>query len=105
MSEKICLKASHIYLDNEVINPIFENVQFAYVTYSIEQATLLITPVSSQWFVKLYRPAQYLLKSRNLKGDKTLAVRDILIDNDLDMSDRALDYEIIPSTKLIKVRI
>ena len=45
------------------------------------------------------------VKSRNLKGDKTLAIREILIDNDLDMTDRDLDYEIIEKTNLIKVSI
>ena len=64
----------------------------------------MVTPVSSQWFLKLYeKPTQFLLKSRNLKGDKTLAIREILIDNDLDMTDKDLKFEIIEKTKLIKI--
>ncbi|MBQ4914652.1 hypothetical protein SAMN05421766_11320 [Zobellia uliginosa] len=105
MSSKISLKTSHIYLDHELIAPIFGESLYAYVTYVEEQGHILITPVTSQWFVKMYKPTQFLLKSRNLKGDKTLAVRELLIDNDLDMSDRELDYEIIEKTQLIKVAI
>ena len=105
MSAKITLKTSQIYLDNELIQPIFGDIHYAYVTYVEEQSKVLITPVSSQWFVKMYKPTQFLLKSRNLKGDKTLAIREILIDNDLDMTDRDLDYEIIEKTNLIKVSI
>ena len=70
-----------------------------------EQGKILITPVSSQWFVKMYKPTQFLLKSRNLKGDKSLAVREILIDNNLNMTDKDLEYEIIDKTNLIKVNI
>ena len=33
------------------------------------------------------KPAQFLLKDRNLKGDKTLAIREILIDNDLEITE------------------
>ncbi|MBU3025887.1 hypothetical protein [Zobellia galactanivorans] len=105
MNPRISLKTSHIYLDHELIAPIFGETQYAYVTYVKEQGTILITPVTSQWFVKMYKPTQFLLKTRNLKGDKTLAVRELLIDNDLDMTDRELDYEIIEKTRLIKVAI
>tara|TARA_R110001606_G_scaffold375138_1_gene533297 strand:- start:449 stop:769 length:321 start_codon:yes stop_codon:yes gene_type:complete len=105
VSTKITLKTSHIYLDNELIEPIFGKIHYAYVTYVEEQGKILITPVSSQWFVKMYKPTQFLLKSRNLKGDKTLAIREILIDNNLDITDRDLEYEIIEKTNLIKVSI
>ncbi len=105
MSAKITLKSAHIYIDNELITSIFGAIHYAYVTYVKEQGTILITPVSSQWFVKMYKPTQFLLKSRNLKGDKTIAIREMLIDNDLDMADRDLAYEIIKKTNLIKVQI
>jgi hypothetical protein len=51
------------------------------------------------------KPAQFLLKDRNLKGDKTLSIREILIDNDLDISDRDLEYELIEKTSLIKIKV
>ncbi len=102
---KITLKSSHIYLESNLVNNVFENIHFAYVTYVEDQKRILITPVSSQWFVKMFKPTQFLLKSRNLKGDRTLAVREIFIDNDLDTTDRNLEYEIIEKTKLIKIKI
>ncbi len=102
---KISLKSSHIYLENELVETIFENIPYAYIKYLKDQNRLLITPVSSQWFVKMYEPTQFLLKSRNLKGDRTLAIREILIDNDLDANDRDLEFEIIEKTKLIKIKL
>ncbi|MGB5817921.1 MAG: hypothetical protein WBG90_00455 [Saonia sp.] len=105
MSAKVALKSSHIYLDKELVEAIFGTIHYAYVTYIMEQNRILITPVSSQWFVKMYKPTQFLLKSRNLKGDKTLAIREILIDNDLDTSDRDLTFELVEKTNLIKVEI
>ena len=101
----MALKSSHIFLDSELVETVFQNIHYAYVTYVKTQERLLITPVSSQWFVKMHEPTQFLLKSRNLKGDRTLAIREILIDNDLDMTDRALDFEVIEKTNLIKVTI
>ncbi|HAT65058.1 MAG TPA: hypothetical protein DCS66_10720 [Flavobacteriaceae bacterium] len=105
MNEKVTLISSHIFLDSELVKTVFNNIHYAYVTYVKAQERLLITPVSSQWFVKMYEPTQFLLKSRNLKGDRTIAIREILIDNDLDMTDRVLDFEVIEKTNLIKVNI
>ena len=102
---KIILKSSHIYLENDLVERIFENIHYAYVKYLKDQKRLLITPVSSQWFVKMYEPTQFLLKSRNLKGDKTLAIREILIDNDLETIDRDLEFKIIEKTRLIKIKM
>jgi len=103
---KITLKSSHIYLENELIETIFENTHYVYIKYIKGQERLLITPVSSQWFVKMYeKPTQFLLKDRNLKGDKTLNIREILIDNDIKDSNRELEFEIIEKTKLIKVKM
>ena len=101
----VALKSSHLYLDSELVSPIFREIHYAYVTYVSDQKRLLITPVSSQWFVKMYKPTQFLLKARNLKGDRTLAIREILIDNDLDTTDRPLEYEVVEKTNLIKVSI
>ena len=102
---KIVLKSSHIYLESDLVETIFEDILYAYIKYLPDQERLLITPVSSQWFVKMYEPTQFLLKSRNLKGDRTLAIREILIDEDLDTNDRVLEFEIIEKTKLIKVNL
>ncbi len=99
------LRSSHIQLDSTLVESVFGAVHYAYVAYVTEQEKLLITPVSSQWFVKMHEPNQFLLKSRNLKGDKTLAIREILIDNDLDASDRELKYEVVEKTNLIKVAL
>jgi hypothetical protein len=105
VSEKITLKSSHIYLEGKIVRNFFEGANAAFAVYNKEQNSILITPVTSAWFKKMYNPAQYILKARNLKGDKTLAIGDIFIDNDLDETDRELEVEFIEKTKLIKVKM
>lgn len=103
MSAKVTLKSSHIYLESKVIKEFFEGANVAFAVYIKEQKSILITPITSSWFKKMYNPAQYILKARNINGDKTLAIGNIIIDNDLDVTDRELDAEFIEKTKLIKV--
>ena len=105
MNSDIALQSSHVYLSADLAQKVFGQIHYAYVSYVEDQAHLLVTPVSSQWFAKMYDPTQFLLKDRNLRGDKTLAVREILIDNELDTSDRALNYEWIEKTNLLKIKV
>lgn len=102
---KIRLKSSHIYIESALAKKVFREENYAYAVYVAKQHRLLITPVSSQWFVKMHKPAQFLLKSRTLKGDKTLALREILIDNELDETDRDLDFEVVENTSLLKIKL
>ena len=103
--EEMALRSSHVQLSADLARKVFDKVHFAYVTYIKEKGHFLITPVSSQWFVKMYEPTQFLLKDKNAKGDKSLAVHELFIDNDLDSSDRKLAFEWIEKTNLLKVSI
>lgn len=105
MSSAIALRSSHVYLSADLAQKVFDKIHFAYVAYVQDKEHLLITPVSSQWFTKMYESTQFMLKDRNLKGDKTLAVREILLDNELDTSDRELAYEWIEKTNLLKIKV
>ncbi|HAS46681.1 MAG TPA: hypothetical protein DCS93_39725 [Microscillaceae bacterium] len=105
MNQQILLKSCHVILPYELVKQIFGSVSYAYVSYVSTNQTLLITPVTSEWFAKMHQPTQFLLKDRNLQGDKSIAVREIFIDNDLNETDRSLLYEIVTNTNLIKISI
>ncbi len=100
----IALKSAHIHMDAGLAK-LFGTCDNAYVAYHRETGRLLVSPDTSQWFRKMYGPSRFLLKESNTKGDKSLGIREILIDNDLDMTDRPLDYEILTKTSLIKICI
>jgi len=103
--DQIRLQSSHVQLSAALAEKVFNKIHYAYVTYVKDKGHLLITPVNSQWFVKLYEPTQFLLKDRNLQGDKTIALRELFIDHDLDPADRELDFEWIEKTNLLKISI
>ena len=105
MSSKITLKSTHLYIDKGVVVRLFSAVTHVYIVYEEKYNHILITPVTSQWFRKMHNPSQYILKARNLEGDKTIDIGGILIDNDLDETDRTLEYEIIDKTELLKIKM
>ncbi len=101
----VALSSSHIYLDSALVEEFFRQETYALVAYDKKQQRLLISPASNQWFAKMHKPMQFLLKTRNVKGDKTLGIREILLDNDIDPADRPLTVEIVKRTGLLKVSL
>ena len=56
-------------------------------------------------FKKIHKAGQQMLKDRNLKGDKSIALHEILIDHQIDETDRELTYELAPGMKILNVKL
>ena len=98
------LQNGHIIFPCEIVEEILENeVQINWVFYP-DRNTLLIAGKSKIFFEKLHKTDWQTLKDKNLKGDKSLFIRAILIDNDLDDSDRNLDFE-IKNSGIISIKL
>jgi len=91
------LKNCHLLLPAELAARAFPGeVQVRLVFYP-ERRELLLAGRSDVFFEKLHKTQWLVLKDRNPQGDKTLAVRDLLIDNDLELDDRELAFELQPT--------
>ena len=102
---KVRMKACHLLVDQEVAVEAFGNEQNVYVVYYPDRKALMIAPVSDEVFKNLHKAGQQMLKDRNLKGDKTIALHEILIDHQLDETDRDLDYELQPGMGILNVQL
>jgi hypothetical protein len=104
-SHPVCLRSDHIWIEKAVAREVFGDNLNVYVVYYPEQRALMLAPVSDDVFKQLHKASQQMLKNRNLEGDKTIAVHDILIDNQVDRTDRALTYELQPGLGILKVAL
>ena len=102
---KISLKASHLVIAKEVAEAIFKGSSNAFVVYYPNRNTLMLAPVSDLVFKQLHKAGQHMLKDRNLKGDKTLALHEILIDHQLDEQDRDLDFEVQSALGILNIKL
>ncbi len=100
----ITLESSHIiipaYISEKIFGPIFN----AYMAFNSEEKRVYLSPVTSDWF-KLQFPStdQVYIKDKNNKGDKSISIQGLLIDNDLNETDRELSYELEEEYQLLKV--
>lgn len=102
---QIRLKSSHLLIDREVAADIFGNDLNVNVVYYVDRQTLLIAPESEELFKTIHKAKQHMLKDRNSKGDKTIALHELLIDNEIDSTDRDLEFEFQKELRILNVKL
>lgn len=101
---EIQLKNGHIWFDKATVETLFGEEEKANLVYYPERKTLLLAARSKTFFEKMHKVNWVVLKLRNLKGDKTISIQDLILDNDLDSTDRLLSYE-IKNTGIISIEL
>ncbi len=99
------LKACHLVIADKLVKEVFGDESHAFVRYYPERKSLLLAPVSQAWFKKMHQASQFMLKYKNKRGDKTVAIHEILIDNEIDEEDKTLAYEIQGKGKVFKINL
>ena len=101
----ISLKSNHLLIDSSIVASVLADEVQVNLVYYPERNTILIAAKSKVFFEKMHKDAHWMtLKTKNAKGDKSLAIHEILIDNDLDDEDRELDFE-VKSTGIIAINL
>jgi hypothetical protein len=101
----VFLKASHLWIDREIAQQVFGVDHNVYLVYYPDRRTMMIAPSSDDLFKSLHKGSQHILKDRNLAGDKTIALHELLIDNLVDATDRDLDFEWQAGLGILNVKL
>ena len=101
---KVKLKTHHLLIDGDLAVAAFGNVSQIYAVYYPLKNSLLLAPKDDEFFPKIHKAGLLMLKSRNLKEDKTVSMYEIIIDNDLDATDRDLEFQFTEGIKLVNVK-
>ena len=105
MPEGISLRSSHLVINHQLAERLFEQANKVYVSYKPELNLLLVSPDTNNWFERLHKSTACLLKDKDLKGTKSVAIRELIIDHELEDTERALDFEINEEKRFIKISL
>jgi hypothetical protein len=98
------LQNGHIIIDFEVFSQILEGEEQVNLVYYPDRRQLLLAGKSKTFFEKMHATKWQRLKEKNAQGDKALFVREILLDHDLDDTDRLLTFE-VKNTGIIAIML
>lgn len=91
-TSSVQLKSSHIWIAQQIALDLFGDSPNVNMVYYPERRTIMLARKDDELFSSLHKAKQYMLKSRSASGDKTVAIHEILIDNEIDSTDRDLEY-------------
>lgn len=99
------LRTQHLWISGDIVETAFGEVAQVYVVYYPQQRSLLLAPMDDDIFPTIHKAGLQMLKSRNLQGDKTISLQEILIDNDIDDTERDLVFMHQPGVRLLHVSL
>ena len=102
---KVSLRSSHIWISREVAGQLFGDSPNVNLIYYPERRTMMLARVDDELFSSLHKAKQHMLKDRNLQGDKTIAIHEILIDNELDATDRELVHTAGDGSGILSIQL
>jgi hypothetical protein len=105
MAMEVKLKSQHLWISAELVTAVFGEATHAHVVYYPAQHSLLMAPKGDEIFPSLHKTALQMLKVRNLQGDKTLSLQEIIIDHEIDDTDRDLPFTHQPGMPLLQVHL
>lgn len=103
MKYQVELRSSHLILPPIIGNRLLNGYSSVYVAFKKDLNALLISPTTNSWFPKLHESLEFILKSKDLQGTKSIAIREILIDNDIDDRNKTLDCTLNVEKSFLKI--
>jgi hypothetical protein len=99
----IRLMNRHLTIDAAIAAALFPGAAHLNIVFYPNGKTLLMADAGDEIFKGLHKTSMQMLKDKNLKGDKSMSLEEILIDHDLDDSDRELGYKADAVMKILTV--
>lgn len=103
-TSKVYLERQHICIKRDIAEVIFGADEAAYLAFAKDNI-LMAAPISNKEFKSISKAEQQMLKSKNLAGDKAIAIHGLLVDNEIDATDRDLSFEADGVRKVLTVKI
>lgn len=104
MSE-IKLQNRHLFISGALAADAFGDVIQVYVVYYAQNHALLLAPIDDPLFPTMHKARMQMLKTRNLQGDRSISMEEILIDHDIDDTDRDLPYNYQPGLRMVHINL
>jgi hypothetical protein len=99
------LRTQHLWISGDIAADAFGDAPQVYIVYYPQQKALLLAPMDDVIFPTIHKSGLQMLKNRNLEGDKTISLQEIIIDNDIDDTDRDLVVMYQPGLRMLHITL
>ncbi|MFY0255520.1 hypothetical protein ACDQ55_16365 [Chitinophaga sp. 30R24] len=103
--KEVYLEDGHICIKRSLAEKIFRTEMVVFTIFYAKDKTFLAAPASEESFKNIHKVQQQMLKSKNLSGDKSISIQEILLDNDIAENDRDLTFLAEEALHILKVHL
>ena len=101
----IYLETAHIIIKKDVAEKIFGEETVVLSVYYPADNIFMVSPATEDLFKTIHKGNQQMLKSKNLNGDKSISIMELLLDNDIDEENRNLEFSIEQQLHILKITL
>ncbi|MEO8763446.1 MAG: hypothetical protein ABI416_04125 [Ginsengibacter sp.] len=101
----VYLEAAHICIKKEVADKIFGLESVVLSVFYTKDSTFMAAPSGEELFKTIHKASQQMLKTKNSAGDKSISIQELLLDNDIEESDRNLSFVAEEALHILKVTL
>lgn len=104
-TDGISLQSHHLIISADTASRVFKQERNASLVYYASRRTLLVASANDTLFAQLHKTKKCMLKDKNARGDKSIALHDILLDHQVESMDRALEFDLDPELAVLKIQL
>lgn len=101
----VYVEAGHICIKKNIAEKIFGAETVVFSVFYTKDNTFMISPTSEELFKTIHKANQQMLKSKNINGDRSISIQELLLDNDIDGNDRDLEFVAEEALHILKVKL
>jgi len=101
----VYLEAAHICIKKNIAEKIFGLESVVLSVFYAKDNTFMAAPASEELFKTIHKANQQMLKIKNVAGDKSISIQELLLDNDIEENDRDLEFVIEEALHILKVKL
>jgi hypothetical protein len=105
MKMGVKLRTQHLWISGDLVAATLGDTPQVYTVYYPKQHALLLAPMDDDIFPTIHKGGLQMLKNRNLEGDRTISLQEIIIENDLDDTDRELVFIHQPGMRMLHITL
>ena len=102
---EVYLESSHLCIKKNISDKIFGEANVVLTVYYPQEHCFMVAPGEEEFFKKIHKAKQQMLKSKNLQGDKSISLHELLLDEGIEATNRDLEFVLEETLKILKVII
>ncbi len=97
----IHLASGHLLIEAAIAHDFFADNSHVNLVYYSQRKTILLAAPNDELFKSLHKTSMVMLKQKNSHGDRSVSIQEIMIDNDIEPTDRVLTFQADSTMKII----